>query len=584
MDQVTENSPTIKKRKQNYCKYCQKLVSKFSEHVESRHNNTKEGQQLSAVEGDSKTKKMLKTKITSSIRKEWNSMYNKIVSAQNLNLDLKIPIICVKKLHKSASKTISCAHCDGVYRRDKLKVHLKKCEKYICKQQLNSTIRKKCIKEHSTTHTPHLEHITPEFHKYILNGIQLDDVIEVALQDSLIMKFSSEFHRSRREPNSKSYVIREMRDLTKLYMNITNTNQNIKSFEDCFNPKYFSDVINAALKLALYDPTNGKVKIPSIAYRLSQPIKDAANLLLNEELAKYHSQENCLDRKKITMVQDFLYLMENQWKVQIGRISRKVNKYKQAEKQSLMALEEDIVKLADYIQKQYKRLLCDLNNPKNLNLSESYDKLMHSLVAHIMLLGRRRPVDFKSATMAHYLTIDRDDSFLEMAGNKFNPDEIKLCKNFHVFMVPGKNLEPVPMVLTPTMKNVLQNLLNKRLKVGITNQNDLLFLLSDEKLINPVDSLRLLKSKVTLKEPKHLTGNGLRHQAATFSRLHSSHPLYQDFLASALGHSLAVHRKHYQIPLGVLHKLNVYPVLHNIMTGTSEQHEVSHNTWCMIMS
>lgn len=115
-----------------------------------------------------------------------------------------------------------------------------------------------------------------------------------------------------------------------------------------------------------------------------------------------------------------------------------MNKYKQAEKQSLMSLEEDIVKLADYIQKQYRRLIPDLNHPKTLKIKEVFDILMHALVSHIMLLGRRRPVDFKSATLEHYLTVDRDDSFLEMAGDKFNLEEKELCRNFHVFMVPGK--------------------------------------------------------------------------------------------------------------------------------------------------
>lgn len=95
------------------------------------------------------------------------------------------------------------------------------------------------------------------------------------------MKFTSEFHKSRREASSKSYVIRELRDLTKLYMNMKKANKDITSFEDCINPKYYSDLINAALQLTHYNPESGKVGTPSIAYRLSQPIKDAANLLLN---------------------------------------------------------------------------------------------------------------------------------------------------------------------------------------------------------------------------------------------------------------------------------------------------------------
>lgn len=65
----------------------------------------------------------MKTKISGNIRKEWNALYNKKVSAENLTSAIKKPLIVVKRLHKSDFKTISCAHCHGVYRRDKLKVH-----------------------------------------------------------------------------------------------------------------------------------------------------------------------------------------------------------------------------------------------------------------------------------------------------------------------------------------------------------------------------------------------------------------------------------------------------------------------------
>lgn len=100
---------------------------------------------------------------------------------------------------------------------------------------------------------------------------------------------------------------------------------------------------------------------------------------------------------------------------------------------------------------------------------------------------------------------------------------------------------------------------------------DTLFILSQEKLIELTESLRIVKRQVKLKSPKHLTGNGLRHQAATFSRLHSNHPQYQDFLASVLGHSLHVHKQNYQLPVGVLHKIMVCPILHSIMTGNKDK-------------
>lgn len=89
----------------------------------------------------------------------------------------------------------------------------------------------------------------------------------------------------------------------------------------------------------------------------------------------------------------------------------------------------------------------------------------------------------------------------------------------------------------------MDNLLKYRQHVGITE--DTLFILSNNKLIKPNESIKLMTKQVTLLKPEDLTRNGLRHQPATFSKLHSSHPQYQDFLASALGHTLSVHKKHF---------------------------------------
>lgn len=91
------------------------------------------------------------------------------------------------------------------------------------------------------------------------------------------------------------------------------------------------------------------------------------------------------------------------------------------------------------------------------------------------------------------------------------------------------------------MRQVLEKLITHRVHANI--HCDTLFILAQEKVLEPVESLKIVKKQVKIKNPSHLTGNGLRHQAATFSRLHSNHPQYQDYLASVLGHSLHVHKK-----------------------------------------
>lgn len=153
---------------------------------------------------------------------------------------------------------------------------------------------------------------------------------------------------------------------------------------------------------------------------------------------------------------------------------------------------------------------------------------------------------------------------------KFETADLEKCKNFHILYVPGKNLEVVPIVLTPLMKNVLDTLINHRSDVGIIDdkpEQDLIFLMSGEKSVNPILCLRNVKRKVCLKSPNTLTNNGLRHHAATFSRLHSKHPQYQDHLASGLGHSLTTHKKHFELPTSILQNLYTCPILHNMTLG-----------------
>lgn len=121
-------------------------------------------------------------------------------------------------------------------------------------------------------------------------------------------------------------------------------------------------------------------------------------------------------RLEIVKLQDFLAIIQTEWKKDIGRICRKTNKFKQADRNSLMALQKDIVTLAAYIQGQYRTMLRQLNTRQVKH--SIYDNLMHSLVSYVTLLGRRRPVDFKSATLNNYLNLYRDDKLIEMAAGK----------------------------------------------------------------------------------------------------------------------------------------------------------------------
>lgn len=151
-----------------------------------------------------------------------------------------------------------------------------------------------------------------------------------------------------------------MRDITKLYMKIKENLPEIRSFKEIFNPALYDQVIEAALFLAGYDDKTGTVKVPSIAYRLSQPLKDCANLVKSQILALMYETNNP-DRTSVTTLEDFLNLVQNDWKARIGRICRKALKLRNVEKDQIIAEEEDIIKLAAQLEGKYRKLCKDLN-------------------------------------------------------------------------------------------------------------------------------------------------------------------------------------------------------------------------------
>lgn len=126
----------------------------------------------------------------------------------------------------------------------------------------------------------------------------------------------------------------------------------------------------------------------------------------------------------------------------------------------------------------------------------------------------------------------------------------------------------VPIALTNLMIEALDAIQRNKPHVGVFS--DTLFIRAGGKPIDPRESMKRVTKNVVLKKPLHMSGNGLRHHAGTFSKLHSTHPQYQDYLASALGHTLHIQRLHYEMPTSITQKLIVCPVLHK-MTGPCQR-------------
>lgn len=112
--------------------------------------------------------------------------------------------------------------------------------------------------------------------------------------------------------------------------------------------------------------------------------------------------------------------------------------------------------------------------------------------------------------------LENQDTLLQQMIDQKNiaENDLETCKTFHIFFVPVKKYDKVPIVLTKKMKTVMDTLINHRSEVGI--KGNILFVKSSNRPVSATQSLERTKKNVTLKSAKDLTANGLRQQAATF--------------------------------------------------------------------
>lgn len=177
---------------------------------------------------------------------------------------------------------------------------------------------------------------------------------------------------------------------------------------------------------------------------------------------------------------------------------------------------------------------------------------MKSLIAHIIILSRRRPGEVVRATVENYKSVDDNDN---IAGLKqiISSEEKRNGDELHIFHVTGKNTRKVPCLLTGVMKKSLDSLLDKRKYIGI-KENKLLFARPDSSLYyNGSKIIDDIKNNFKLRNHKHFTATGLRHHVATFSQILGD-TTYTENLATFMGHDLSIHKANYRLPLAVVQK------------------------------
>lgn len=158
------------------------------------------------------------------------------------------------------------------------------------------------------------------------------------MRDPLIMKYSSETHKSRRSEFQTSYISRIILDLARVVKRTQESlGDKIKGLVDVFSPICFSNLVECVLMEGGYDPESGTVSKCGLNNRLRSHLRAAAETAEKDAMVQEHISNTPGKRLKRKEIKHFLEILEKKWANEAGRIFDHAAKISLAENDKKLA-------------------------------------------------------------------------------------------------------------------------------------------------------------------------------------------------------------------------------------------------------
>lgn len=584
---MSNQTKLCERTRRNCCPYCLRIVTNFCRHIITFHKKEEEVKTyMRILDENVKERKRKRCIITDKLRKKGNHLYNlKVINGEVEGELMPIRRPANKLYEVTASTHVTCTFCLGLFRKENLYLHNRKCDQnpHSCSNSNSDGVncdgmvagkqmRNRVLKGASQMLIPEstLALASLQLQKNVFYNMVKDKISLTAQSDPLIVSFATRFYNHHRDRHQRSYTSSKMRDLARILLAMKKRNADIEYLEDCLLPSMFDDLVEVVRNLSDCNEETGEAGVTSFAPRVCSSLKSCADILKSLTVKDNYliSPEKSKIKKS---VDDFLHLMATEWKIEINSNAEKTRKKKRVEKIDILPSDDDIRLLCSSLSTGYSSLVEKLcKNPSPTN----YEALAKDLIAHIIVLSRRRPGEVVNAKMIHYEAVIQNDAISKTKEYVLTDEERQSGEELSIFHVPGKNTRKVPIILTKSMRSALDALIASRPKIQI--ESPLLFARPDSDITyDGTKVLENVKKRFPLIIPEHFTATGLRHHAATNSQLHERNDTFTENLATFMGHDVNVHKSNYKLPLVLIQKSQVGHRLLK-MTLPDEDAQISH--------
>lgn len=465
----------------------------------------------------------------------------------------------VKRSKSGASSTaedfLPCKYCLGFYKKNSLYRHTKKCSQ---NREIITNKRQTSQSDGQTTL------LLASFIKHdlllktkLFPHMRADEVSMTAKKDSLICLYAYSYMKGRRSKGNLDLVRQNVRRLAKLLKYVQANDVNIKQLIDLLRPCYFKLIINGVNEMAKYNNETEKYESPTLAINFGTLLKKCCDLAIVELLQKKDTTEQ---RAEINILKN---LIISQWADEVSaQAGTNLNENKW-NKEELLPLTSDLKKLNKYLADASKEKYDML---QTRNEVEAYHALKEILYCQILLLNRRRPAEVAQVKLQTYQSINLKSSNQNTEfENCLTETEKILLNTFSRFIIRGKRGRGVPVLLSPTMRQHFELLINVREK--FVKNNDFIFHTKGEGFIDGTKILQKYVNKCGVERPKTITATLLRKHLATITQLLQFSNNDMEQLSKFMGHTLKTHCNVYRMSDNIYQTAKVSKLLLLMMEG-----------------
>ena len=547
---VGVRSSSTKQKPHRPCVYCGLFYSKLSAHLINKHQGEPEVKQAVLLP------KQDRTRALAVIRKQgiWKVNLDQMKSKDDLSTES--PAFLRERV-QSKGPVVYCSLCKGFFAKNYYYRHRKYCSvyQYTTSSALPLNPDDMC--------TPK---VTASFKAKILSKFHNSEAGNLCRTDTLIYSFglnefkNIEAKKSKKDEKRQS-LMSDMRRLAHLYLEFKEILQQTEKCDDLSSLSLFErtkfKVLWEAI-IAMSTKEDGALKAGlkiGIGYLLKRVIK-----FLNGE---YLIQMKDKEADEIMRFRNVLIFF---WPVVFGdaEYSVTVDRQKELRKPQRLPLEEDIMKLKEWLEGKIKDITeYDVISPVE------YSELRDMIVCRLTMFNARRGGEPARLLLSEWKDAENGKWFdSSLVQRVEDPLENHLLCQFKVAYQAGKR-QLVPLLLPEDCWKSLRLLADDAVRqhVGIGAGNQFLFPTtsgSDHHVMGWNSTKKCCQRAGILKD---ITANDMRHRAATlYASLDIPERERQAFYAH-MGHSESINKNIYQCPAAVKEVLVVGKFLSSIDSG-----------------